>query len=186
MYLVLPPARRSPTFRSEKLRNKYLRSNRYNADSDDKFGGSSRLSSLSRRLAKQPKDAISLCLATAAVGIIVVNALFLQSGPHPAPIFADVTIRPVTTGAIAAPRPAKASLSANDPIAELIESPARVVAVQRALSAFGYGQIRPTGKLGPETIAAIQQFERDHNLPITGQMSERLTRQLTAMKGSPL
>ncbi len=153
---------------------------------DDTFGGSSRLFSLSRRLARRPKDAISLCLAIAAVGGITVNALFLQPGPHPAPIFADATVRPATTGTIAAPRPAKASPTANDPIAELIQPPARMVAVQRALSAFGYGQIKPTGKLGPETIAAIEQFERDHNLPITGQMSERLTRELTAMKGGPL
>ena len=168
------------------MRNKNHRSDRY-AMNDDTFGGSSQLSSLTRHLAKRPKDAISLCLATAAVGVIIVNALFLQKGPHPAPIFADATARPATTGAIAATRPAKTTPASNDPIAELIEPPpARMIAVQRALSAFGYGQIKPTGKLGPETVAAIQQFERDHNLPVTGQMSERLARELTAMKGSHL
>ncbi len=62
----------------------------------------------------------------------------------------------------------------------------RVLAVQRALADFGYGQIKPTGVLNPETQAAIEKFERDRKLPITGQMSERLARELSAMTGRPL
>ena len=38
----------------------------------------------------------------------------------------------------------------NDPIAELIAPSQRVLAVQRALADFGYGQIKPTGVVGPE------------------------------------
>jgi peptidoglycan hydrolase-like protein with peptidoglycan-binding domain len=60
------------------------------------------------------------------------------------------------------------------------------MAVQRALAEFGYGQIKPTGMFGPETKAAIEKFERDRKMPVTGQVSERLTRELAAMKGGPL
>ena len=61
-----------------------------------------------------------------------------------------------------------------------------MLAVQRALSDFGYGPVKPTGALGPETRAAIEKFERDRKLPVTGQLSERLVRELSATTGRPL
>jgi peptidoglycan hydrolase-like protein with peptidoglycan-binding domain len=57
---------------------------------------------------------------------------------------------------------------------------AQVLAVQRALSEFGYGQIRPTGTIDPDTQRAIAEFEHERNLPISGQLSERLIRELSA------
>jgi peptidoglycan hydrolase-like protein with peptidoglycan-binding domain len=89
----------------------------------------------------------------------------------------------------AAPPKAIAAVRAGsqiDPIAELLEPANRTMAVQRALAEFGYGQIKPTGTVGPETKAAIEKFERERKLPVTGQVSERLTRELAAMKGGPL
>jgi peptidoglycan hydrolase-like protein with peptidoglycan-binding domain len=68
----------------------------------------------------------------------------------------------------------------------LLEPSNRTAAVQRALAEFGYGQIKPTGTIGPETRAAIEKFERERRLPVTGQISERLTRELSIMKGGPL
>jgi hypothetical protein len=86
---------------------------------------------------------------------------------------------------IRAPQPAAAE--PNDPIGELIApSSKRVLAVQRALAEFGFGQIRPNGNLGPETTAAIQQFERSRKMPVTGQISPRLLRELSALTGRPL
>ncbi len=73
-----------------------------------------------------------------------------------------------------------------DPIADLLEPSTRLMVIQRALAEFGYGQIKPTGLSGPETKAAIEKFEQEHKLPVTGQMSERLFRELTVMKGGPL
>jgi hypothetical protein len=160
-------------------------------------------------LPRRPQDAVCLGLALAGVGFILVNALFLQRGRHPAPIFTEVR-QPAapTTGSIPMPPPkpqASARLPAAtlpaapvktaaaprgnnpaDPIAELLEPSNRTAAVQRALAEFGYGQIKPTGTLGPETRAAIEKFERERKLPVTGQISERLTRELSAMKGGPL
>ena len=147
--------------------------------------------------------------ATLAVGTVVVNALFLQTGPHPAPIF---TNRPSPASAIneplkvlPRPRPAaiKADLSvpnlpatptaatasatpARDAIGELIGPNKRVVALQRTLAEFGYGQIKPTGTFDLATRSAIVEFERNRKLPVTGQISDRVTRELAAMTGRPL
>ena len=61
-----------------------------------------------------------------------------------------------------------------------------MLAVQRALADFGYGQISPTGVYDPQTKAAIEKFERDRRLPVTGQVSDDLVRELSAMTGRPL
>ncbi len=58
-----------------------------------------------------------------------------------------------------------------------------MAAVQRTLTEYGYGQLKPTGTVGSDTQAAIQKFERDRKLPVTGQVSDRLLRELAAMIG---
>jgi hypothetical protein len=75
------------------------------------------------------------------------------------------------------------TVSRDDPIAERIAATRRVVAVQRALSEFGYGQIRATGIAGPETQAAIEKFERERMMPVTGKISARMLRELSAITG---
>jgi peptidoglycan hydrolase-like protein with peptidoglycan-binding domain len=62
----------------------------------------------------------------------------------------------------------------------------RVAAVQRLLTQYGYGQLKATGTIGSDTQAAIQKFEREHKMPPTGQMSDRLVRELIAMVGHPI
>ena len=62
----------------------------------------------------------------------------------------------------------------------------RVLAVQRALAEFGYGQIKPTGVVDADTRAAIERFERERRLPITGQVSDRVARELASITGRPL
>lgn len=84
---------------------------------------------------------------------------------------------------VAAPLPQPAR---RDPIADLIAPSPRVLAVQRALADFGYGQIKPTGNFDAATRAAIEKFERDRKLPVTGQISDRVVRELSVMTGRPL
>jgi peptidoglycan hydrolase-like protein with peptidoglycan-binding domain len=62
----------------------------------------------------------------------------------------------------------------------------KVAAVQRALTEYGYGQLKATGTIGADTQAAIMRFERDRKLPVTGQMSDRLVHELHAMIGHPI
>jgi Putative peptidoglycan binding domain len=146
-----------------------------------------------------------------APGLAAVNPL-----PRPRPVEADATLaepklvlelKPVEKPA--EPRPADpltnlvkatsaapvapgAALRPPAPIpAPRAETPAnaathRVAAVQRALTENGYGQLRPTGAVGPDTQAAIQKFERDRKIPVTGQVSDRLVRELVAVIGHPI
>jgi hypothetical protein len=69
------------------------------------------------------------------------------------------------------------------PIPVAASASRRVAAVQRVLTEYGYGQLKPTGTIGSETQAAIQKFERERKLPVTGQISDRLVRDLSAMIG---
>ncbi len=62
----------------------------------------------------------------------------------------------------------------------------RVVAVQRALTEYGYGQLEPDGVIGADTQAAISKFEHARKMPVTGHLSDRLVRELTAMIGHPI
>jgi peptidoglycan hydrolase-like protein with peptidoglycan-binding domain len=94
--------------------------------------------------------------------------------------------------------PAKADAAAprapaRDQISEILSGAApasgtgqRIVAVQRALNDFGFGPVKATGTIGPETTAAIRKFESDRKMPVTGQVSTRLVRELAALTGRPL
>jgi peptidoglycan hydrolase-like protein with peptidoglycan-binding domain len=83
--------------------------------------------------------------------------------------------------------PAPAASAPTPPAAPSAPTPSRqVMAVQRALGDFGYGQVRATGLYDPDTRVAIERFERARSLPVTGQVSERLIRELGAMTGRPL
>ena len=163
-------------------------------------------SRLSASAARRPVDALALLTAGAASVIIIVNAVFLQSGSRSAPFFVTPAPRPTgnqmrnklaepialdtaestgSTHASTVPRGLRMTRR-NDPIAELIGSSSRIMAVQRALADFGYGQIKPTGRLDQPTSMAIEKFEREHDLPPTGRLSERLISELAAMIGHPI
>ena len=195
-----------------------------------------------RILLRSPKDMVAGLIAAAAVCAIVANALFLQAGRHPSPMFGSVVMLPPTQAAVASPlpRPRPVELTARpvetdppepkpvevrgadprhvepkntDPMTNLVvkstSAPAaapatvarppapipataqsagarRVAAVQRALTQYGYGQLKPTGAVGPDTQAAIQKFERDRKLPVTGHVSDRVVKELTAVIGHPI
>ena len=184
-----------------------------------------------RILLHSPKDLIAGALAFAAVSAIVANAMFMQAGHHPSPMFGTTVTAPAAAAnPLPRPRPAEATLkpadvklaevrpaevkpaapvsviaktnaapvairnaarppapipvsSRSDPVGDLIIASRRVAAVQRALTDYGYGQLKPTGTVGSDTQAAIQKFERDRKLPITGQMSDRLVRELSTATG---
>jgi hypothetical protein len=162
------------------------------------------------KIAQRPVDALAILAAAALTLVIVVNAAFLQSGSHPAPFFANPapapprpiaaalpTSKPAELAPASAPRspaagrgPQPVSMHHNDQIADLIGayigSPTRVMAVQRALSDFGYGQVKPSGILDEATSAAIEKFERERQMPVTGRLSDRLVSELADVTGRPL
>jgi peptidoglycan hydrolase-like protein with peptidoglycan-binding domain len=78
------------------------------------------------------------------------------------------------------------AIQRNDPIAALLAPNGRIIAVQRALTDFGYGPVKPTGLYDTETRAAIERFEKARRRPVTGQVSDQLVRDLAALTGRPL
>jgi len=204
-----------------------------------------------RILLHSPKDMVAGLLAFAAVSAIIANALFLQAGRHPSPMFGTVTRMPAAASAPASPLPRPRPVEAaarvadpvptseprvielksadpksdakgdpkSDPMTNLVKATAapqatpsnvarppasipaasrnetianqtpasrRVAAVQRTLTEYGYGQLKPTGTAGSDTQAAIQKFERERKLPVTGQVSDRLVKEPTVMIGRPV
>ena len=198
-----------------------------------------------RILLHSPKDTLAALVAVAAISAIVANALLLQTGRHPAPIFGTVIHLPAPTAmALSSPLPRPRPLAADtlpleprpmefriaepraqeraverpaeqtastsrsaDPLTNLVKATAttppssaavarppapipaqspvarRIAAVQRALSEYGYGNLKVTGTVSGETQAAIQKFEREHRMPVTGALSDRLLRELAAAIG---
>jgi hypothetical protein len=168
-----------------------------------------RLPGVARLALRNPRDVVGSLIAIGAFAAIVVNCLFMQAGPHPAPIFAirplpvatDSTgtipqllprARPVATEVVRSepvplPRPraqTAVTITHSDPIADLLLNPARqMTAIQRGLNEFGYGPVKVTGTYDDTTRTAIEQFERDHSLPITGQASVRFRREFATATG---
>lgn len=62
----------------------------------------------------------------------------------------------------------------------------RVLSLQRALARLGYGPVRLTGTYGEDTKAAIERFERDWMLPVTGLITEPLFSKLAVVTGAPI
>lgn len=58
----------------------------------------------------------------------------------------------------------------------------RIFAIQQALAKLGY-RVGVDGVAGNETRLAIEAFEASRKMPVTGQMSARLTRELAARSG---
>lgn len=180
---------------------------------------------LMRVLLHSPKDTMASAVAFAAMVAIVVNALFLQSGHHPSPMFGSPVVdTPPTVTVLPRPRPIDAETQAapinpidpkpivaipaapakpapapavarppaaipaphNDPVGDLINSNRRVASVQRVLTEYGYGQLKPTGVAGTDTQAAIRKFETDRKHPATGQISDWLLQEMAKLTGKPI
>ncbi|MCC7347334.1 MAG: peptidoglycan-binding protein [Variibacter sp.] len=226
---------------------------------------------LGRCMWRRPVDTVGAALALALIAGTLANALYLQQGPHPAPLLAPArgSVGKDTTGSLLAvprPRPAEPAAVAHDPAPEattraqlltriqaelarrkfydgaidgvygprmsaaireferaagmrqtgepteaflkaLLKAPAKiskaadagsrkpdaaqaapqqsrkVLAMQRALTDFGYGPVKLTGVLDASTKAAIEKFERERKLPVKGQMSARLMHELAKVTG---
>jgi len=87
------------------------------------------------------------------------------------------------------PRPRAQSVPAGarpDATAEVASPSWQVSAVQRTLNLAGYGPIKVSGILDDGTREGIARFERDHNLPVTGQNTPRMRHALSVAIGRSL
>ena len=56
----------------------------------------------------------------------------------------------------------------------------RVAAAQKALVKLGYGPISADGIMGPTTREALERFEKDRKMPVTGSLGSKTLRQLAS------
>ncbi|MFC7053684.1 peptidoglycan-binding protein [Hansschlegelia quercus] len=224
-------------------------------DLDEPASGA--LSGLLARAQRRPVDTLAVVLAMACTGMVFVNALALQSGRHPAPLFGEAApaatphaaapqrnelvaqvqqaltdigyydgavdglmgartgaairafeqaqkmeptgapsdrllaaalVAPPRRAASLVPAPAPAPLPQSAPAttgSTSISAP-KLMAVQKALAKLGYGPVSVDGKMGAGTRAAIINFERDRNMPETGEPTPPVLRALQATTGAPL
>ncbi len=118
------------------------------------------------------------------------------ASPPPAAPAAPVASHPRRPSAEPVPAPA-AKASHDDPIGKLLRGSAggdktpdkagkeeskTVLATQHALVKLGF-VVKPTGTYGPVTKAAIEAFERDQHLPVKGEMSRKVLKQISAESG---
>jgi peptidoglycan hydrolase-like protein with peptidoglycan-binding domain len=102
--------------------------------------------------------------------------------PHAAPPVHQASL-PAAPPAPSAPLPPAAVPA---PSRAVVPSTRQVAALQHALSDFGYGQLKQTGVFDAETRAALQRFERAHNLPVTTELSDAVKREFTKLTGREL
>jgi hypothetical protein len=87
------------------------------------------------------------------------------------------------------PRPRAQSVSASsrpDATADAAGPSSQISAVQRTLNHAGYGPIKVNGILDDSTREGIARFERDHNLPVTGQNTARVRHAISVATGRSL
>lgn len=192
----------------------------------------SRFAALAPLLRNPGRTIVGAASAALAVGIVL-NALAMQEGRHPAPFFRTADspltavmpapsaqvpavlppVRPAALAAAPAAQPAEPARPARqapavvpasapapapasrDAIGDMLrgggQAPAAdanrtVSAGQRALNKLNYGPLKADGLMGAGTRAAVERFERDRKLPVTGEIAGRTARELAAASGLAL
>lgn len=91
--------------------------------------------------------------------------------------------KPGTTGSV--PATTAPATTGSVPATETRPS-TRVLSVQRVLARLGYGPLQLSGLPDIATRNAVEQFERDRGLARSGEISDRLIRELATVTGSPV
>jgi Putative peptidoglycan binding domain len=137
-----------------------------------------------------PKDVIAATLALVAVVAIIANALLMQAGRHPAPMFGTVTAMPMVASVPASPLPrprpvdADASLpearpaepKAADPMASLVKTTSSVQATNAniprpPMTVPVSTRVDSAPVAGSHRVAAVQRALNDYGygqLKVTG------------------
>ncbi len=137
---------------------------------------------LAEAISQYPREFVGLVMATIAVVAILTNALFLQKGPHPAPIFAP---RPLlaaggdTCAARAEHAAAPAADTGNQARLQLIAN------IQRELTRKGFYDGPADGIWGSKTDTAVRDFIQAAGLKSNAEASDGLLRAVSASNAKP-
>ena len=134
---------------------------------------------LAAAIAGHPREFVGLLMATLAILAILTNALFMQKGPHPAPIFAT---RPLLArDAAPAPRPqaVQPPSAADQARVQLIGN------IQRELARKGFYDGPADGIWGAKTDAAVRDFVSATGSKINPEANDGLLRSIVAYTPKP-
>jgi peptidoglycan hydrolase-like protein with peptidoglycan-binding domain len=150
----------------------------------------SRLAALAGLVVARPAASGGAALMAVTATAILVNALLLQPGNHPAPLFRDT--RPVAGSDLASFETSGAGTidTIDDLVARTTGRTPRardeglVLEIQAELKARGYYDGEVDGLSGPMTAAAIVRFEEDQGLTVTGEPTGDVLAALRAGEGA--
>lgn len=144
-------------------------------------GETSLLRVIGRRLIQRPGRSLAIVLGLGICGVILVNAVALQSERHPAPFFA---VAPVTSALPVKPPlpPARPGQAAQPNDVELARQAALNKDLQGELARHGFYIGAIDGKPGNRFEIAIREYEKAAGLPVTGQPTEKLLTHVAASK----
>ncbi|MGX1306867.1 peptidoglycan hydrolase-like protein with peptidoglycan-binding domain [Amorphus suaedae] len=138
----------------------------------------------------RPKAVLLTLASVFSLTAISVNALYLQPGKHPAPMFSHQPA-PVRTASLSddvAPAPATLPATSAGQDRETAPAPPpdnMVAAIQTALKARGLYSDAVDGAMGPATRAAISAYEQKMGLDVTGAPSLGLLASLSGPATKP-
>ncbi len=127
-----------------------------------------------------PTASFAGLVMTATASVIMANALVMQPGAHPAPLF--VGTRPLSTDAVPARPAAIAPAATSADAATQAVDHGLVADIQRCLKDFGYYKGDIDGLPGPQTSQAILVFERAFHLEPTGEPSNNVLLALRSVR----
>jgi peptidoglycan hydrolase-like protein with peptidoglycan-binding domain len=170
--------------RSRKLRESAVAARAAKAnDQDFASGYAVRLPFPLRWMLLRPRDTLAVAAAGGAVITILINALFLQTGPHPAPIFANKPVPVVAPQpdplASIMPHRRPGAVSKPDVVTATRPRSDTVMEIQRELTRRGFYDGPADGFYGPKTDAAIRDFEQVAGLRASAEPGEPLLAAIT-------
>ena len=137
---------------------------------------------LATAIGEHPREFVALIMSTIAVFGIVTNALFLQKGPHPAPIFATRPLLPQQTTIVPrlqSTQSAPATDTGTQARLQLIAS------IQRELTRKGFYDGPADGIWGSKTDTAVRDFIQAAGLKINAEPSDALLRTVSTSNAKP-
>jgi peptidoglycan hydrolase-like protein with peptidoglycan-binding domain len=148
-------------------------------------------------LFRYPARTLGVVVGAGVAGVVTANALFMQDGNHPAPMFSTRPAAPSTALAPgdyvpapeipiplprAQPRLVQTVAATPQPVAVPPPPPAQdrdlIEQIQESLATLGHYRGTVDGIFGSRTRAAIEAYQRAAGIPVTGEPSESLALRL--------
>ena len=136
---------------------------------------------------------VSLATFIGLTALISGNALFMQTSPHPAPLFftrtdsnSDKNIKPApipvaretaVVRSFSRPKQRPAGSSSQ----QALRGDPVTLAIQQALADAAYGPLTVDGIAGRETADAIRRFQLDQGMAVTGKIDDALISRLVSV-----